>query len=422
MGEILSSTIVGLDIGTSFIKIVIGEVNPETQKLEIIGFAKCPSQGLRVGGAITNIEACVKAIKSAIEEAEQAAGVEVLSFYTAIGGSQVQSLNTKGQIGVDATGKKNRPIEIDRNAKDRAIEAAKAVLISIDKRLLHILPQEYIIDGIGGYENPIGQMGVRLEVAAHLVTVSVTPYESLRQCVIRSGYNLNGVMLKTLAETFSSLSKEDMKLGSILIDLGGGTTDFIVLSNGAPIYSSSIPYGGKQVTDDIAVVKGITFDIAEKLKIEYGTCWLFGGEEKEEVIIPGIGGKAPEQTNKLDLYEIIESRVEEILTMVRQDVGKKAQIKKLDGCIVLTGGGALMPGVVELTQSVFRSSSVRVACGPDLGGADDSYRNPEYSTAVGLVIANKDVEFVTNKKRKKNTDCQDKNKSSWFKNLIRRLS
>ena len=367
----VSSFIVGLDIGTSFIRTVIGEMD-EDKKLEVIGFAKRPSQGLR-NGVIVNIDAAMEAIKETVEEAEQSAGVEVTSVYTGIGGSQVESINSKGQIGVDQSGK-NRPLEIAKSAKDRAIEAAKAFPIPLDKKLIHVIPQEYIIDGISGYKNPIGMMGVRLEVCVHLVTASVTALSNISQCITRAGYERKFTMLKTLAASYACVHEDEMDLGSILIDLGGGTTDVIVLNKGAPVFTVSIPVGGNMVTNDIAVVKGISNATAEKIKVENGCCWILGNEKEEEVIIPGVGGRAPEQTTRYELCEIIQPRMEEILTMAKKEVVHRSNLTKLSGSIVLTGGGSLMPGIVELTQSVWNTSSVRVGLSPDLGGPDQTYR------------------------------------------------
>lgn len=387
----MSSVIVGLDIGTSFIRAVIAEVTPENN-LEVIGIAKRPSSGLR-NGVIVNIDAAMTSIRDVIETAEQIAGMEVTSVFTAIGGAQVESLNSKGQIGVDPSGK-NRSLEINDNAKKRAIEAAKAVVIPLDKKLIHVIPQEYIIDNLTGYKNPLGMMGVRLEVQVHLVTASITAYTNIQQCITRAGYMLNGVMLKTLAASYATVHDDEMDLGSILIDMGGGTTDVMVLHKGAPVYTTSIPVGGNHVTNDIAIVKGIPFAAAEKIKIESGCCWITGTEMEEEVIIPSVGGRPPEQSTRYELCQIIQSRVEEIFSMVRHQVVKNSKLTKLSGSIVLTGGGALMPGVVELAQSVWGTSSVRVGVTGRFGGGDDSYRDADYATAMGLVLAHKDIGTV----------------------------
>lgn len=409
----MSEIIVGLDIGTCFIKVIIAESFDD--HMEIIGVAKKPSQGLR-NGVIVNIDAAMNSIKETIEIAEQMAGVEVTSVFTAIGGAQIESLNSKGQIGVDSTGKR-RSLEINENAKRRAIEAAKAIVIPLDKKLIHVIPQEYIIDGMAGYKTPIGIQGVRLEVQVHIVTASITAYSNIEQCIGRAGYDLNGViMLKTLAAAVATVNNDEMELGSILIDMGGGTTDVMVLNKGSPVFTASIPVGGNLVTNDIAIVKGIPNAIAEKIKVESGCCWNTGVEETEEVIIPGIGGQPPELTTRYELCEIIQPRINEIFTMVKNEVVRRANLTKLNGSIVLTGGGALMPGVVEVAQSVFGTTAVRIGESSDYSGADISYREPEYATAVGLVLANKDrpAEEKSRKKQKKyDEDGKPKKQGLW---------
>ena len=383
----MSGIIVGLDIGTNNIRVVIGETDADN-KIEIIGVAKKPSQGLR-NGVIVNIDAAMTAIKETVEAAELTAGIEVSSVFTAIGGAQVESLNSKGQIGVDQSGK-GRSLEIPESAKKRAIEAAKAVVIPLDKKLLHVIPQDYIVDGVAGFKNPVGIMGVRLEVQVHIVTASITAFANIQQCIGRAGYVIDGVMLKTLAAAYATVHDDEMELGSILIDLGGGTTDVMVLNKSAPVFTASIPVGGNLVTNDIAIVKGISNSAAEKIKLESGCCWVTCSEADEEVIIPGVGGRPPEQTTRYELCQIIEPRMDEILSMVRREVVRKANLTKLSGSIVLTGGGALMPGIVELAQSVFGTTAVRIGESADLGGLDASYRAADYATAVGLVMANKD--------------------------------
>jgi cell division protein FtsA len=413
----LSGIIVGLDIGTSYIRVVIGEVNAENN-VEIIGVAKKPSQGLR-NGVIVNIDAAMTSIKETIEAAEQIAGVEVSAVYTAIGGAQAESLNSKGQIGVDQSGR-GRSLEINENAKNRAIEAAKAVVIPLDKKLIHVIPQEYIIDGLTGYKNPVGMMGVRLEVQVHIVTASITAYSNIQQCIGRAGYLLNGViMLKTLAASCATVHDDEMDLGSILIDLGGGTTDVMVLNKGAPVFTTSIPVGGNLVTNDIAIVKGISNSTAERIKLESGCCWNTGSEADEEVIIPGVGGRPPEQTTRYELCQIIQPRMDEIFSMVKREVVRRANLTKLSGSIVLTGGGALMPGVVELAQSVFGTTAVRIGESADLGGVDKSYRNADFATVVGLVVANKDKteENHGRAKNAKHDENAEKGKTGFFAQL-----
>ncbi len=410
----MSRIIVGLDIGTCFIRTVIASVD-HNGKIEVIGASKKPSQGLR-NGVIVNIDATVKAMQETIEEAEQMAGTIVTHVYTAIGGSQVESLDSKGQIGIDPKGR-NRPIQIDQNAKNRAFESAQAILIPLDRRLLHIIPQSYIVDG-QEYPDPIGIQGVRLEVKTHLVTASTTALGNIKTSVERAGYEPSRITLKTLAAANATIHDDEMDLGSILIDLGGGTTDVMVLNKGAPVFTASIPTGGNKVTSDIATVLGVPVPIAEKLKLENGTCWLYGGEENEEIIIPPIGGLPPEQTNKEVLYEIISARMEEILTAVKKEVVRRANLKRLDGSIVLTGGGAMMPGILELTQSIWNTTAVRIGYSADFGGVNDFYREADFATATGLVITNKNDMSAENVSKK----TAKKDSNSRFKNLLKKFT
>ncbi len=419
-GDTLSGIIVGLDIGTSNIRAVIGQTDADGD-LEIIGASKRPSQGLR-NGVIVNIDAAMTAIRDTVEAAEQMAGIEVTSVITALGGAQVQSLNSKGQIGVDPSGK-GRSIEISENAKQRAIESAKAVVIPLDKQLIHVIPQEYMIDGVPGYQDPLGMMGVRLEVGVHIVTASITAVSNIRQCVGRAGYFLENVMLKTLAGVKATLHKDELDLGSILIDLGGGTTDVIVISKDAPVFTASIPVGGNLVTNDIAVVRGIPNSIAEKIKIESGCCWITGSEKEEKVIIPGVGGRPPEEITRYDLCEIIQARMGEIFTMIRSEVVRGSKLSQLNGSIVLTGGGALMPGAVELAKNVFGTTAVRVGECPRMGALDDEFRGSDFATVMGLVIANKDREEDSRSNKKSRvSDLFKKNsngKESFFEKIKR---
>ena len=411
----MSSIVVGLDIGTTFIKTVIGELD-ENNNISIIGFAKKPSQGLR-NGVIVNIDAAVNAIKEAVDAAEQVAGVDVDTVYTAIGGAQVESLNSEGTVVVDSSSK-HRTLEITEEVKQNALEASQAVNLPMDKEKLHCIPQEYIVDDLPGSKDPIGTMGKKLRVKVHIILASSTTCTNLQQCVQRSGYFLGGIWSKTLVSSLSTIHDDEMELGSILIDLGGGTTDVMVVNKGAPIFMASVPVGGNLVTNDIAIVKGIPVSAAEKIKVENGCCWITGNEVSEDVIIPGVGGRPPEETTQYELCQIIQPRIDEIFTMVKSEIVHHANITQLNGSIVLTGGGAKMNGIVQLAQSVWGTTSVRIGEVADLGGLDKSYRNPDFATAVGLVSANKDEEIVRHGKKKAGADGK---KSGNFADGLKKL-
>ncbi len=411
----MSNIIVGLDIGSSFVRVVIGEIT-DTNDIEIMGVAKRPSSGLR-NGVIINREAVIAVIQETVEIAEQNAGYEVDSCFTGIGGTQIESRNSDGFVAISTRTHTDR--EITASDVDRVIEASNAVQIDMSREILHVIPQEYIVDNIPGFKDPIGTMAVRLGVEVHIVTASKTVIDTVKKCIYGAGYRLNNMMLKTLASMKATLQDDEKDLGSILIDMGGGTTDVLVVYKDAPICTASIPIGSNLITNDISVIKGISVAAAEKIKIESGCCWMPLVEEGETVIIPGVGGRPPEEASRMEICDIIQARVAEIFQMVLKEVQRKSRVKQLSGSIVLTGGGALLNGVVELAQAVFGTSSVRIGEPGNLGGIEEQYRSPEYATAVGLVLANKDfVEIEDSKKKSRiNNNEMKESGSSFFKGV-----
>lgn len=409
-----SKIVVGLDIGTSVIRVAIGEVDSETGAISIAGTASVKSAGLR-NGVIVNIEDAKDKIKEAIAAAEQDAGFVVESVITGIGGSQIESQNCKGGVAVNNSGKANKEISVDDVT--RVIENATAIPVPGDREKLHVIPRDYIVDGFNGIPDPVHRIGTRLEAEVHIVTAAKTIIENIRSTISRSGYYLDGVILKTLAQTLSVCHQDEMELGSILIDLGAGTTDVIVLVGGSPITTVSVPVGGNLVTNDIAVVTGISVTTAEKIKVESGCCWIdnITEENDQEVILPGVGGRAPEVMYQSQLCQIIQARMEQIFTMVKAAIKKNSngQIKKLSGNIILTGGGAQMDGVIELVQNVFETSSVRLGVPESLGGIEEKYRRPDYATAIGLVLSSKTLlkSRETRRKTKGFAAKKEKNKS-----------
>lgn len=410
----LSDIIVGLDIGTSFIRVVIAEVHDGG--VEIIGVAKRSSTGLR-NGVIVNIEATIECIKQAVEAAEQKAGYEVISCVTGIGGAQIEGMNSKGLVAVSAHGKNNR--EINESDVNRVLEAANAIQIPMDRKMLHVIPQDYIVDGVPGYKDPIHMIAVRLEAEVHIVTASRTAIQNITQCVERAGYQLDRVMLKSLACTQVVVGEDERELGSILIDVGGSMTDILVILKDAPICTASIPLGGNAVTNDISIVKGIATATAEKIKIESGCCWLpLALERNDEVLIPGLAGREPEQIDRKELCEIIMPRMEEIFMMVRDAVVRRISVGQLMGSIILTGGGAQIEGAVELAERVFGTSSVRLGVPGNWGGIEEEYRQPEYATAVGLVVANRNLVQTKSRKDRRHRESErdrDAGDSLWQK-------
>lgn len=412
----MTDAIVGLDIGTSSIRVAIGEVIDENT-VEIMGLAKRPSSGVR-NGSIVNIEAAISAIKETIEAAEQNAGYEVFSCVTAIGGSQIESYNSHGLAAVSNKNLPNR--EINQQDKEHALKSAQATLIPLDREFLHVIPRDYTVDGTSGIKDPIHMIGVRLETDVHIVTASKTAIQNVFSCVNRAGYELDKVWLKTLAQVQAVAHEDEIDMGSIIIDLGAGTTDVLVLIDGAPVCSLSIPVGGNLVTNDISIVLGVPINAAEKIKIESGCCFLPALETIREVVIPGVGGRPPEMSSQDELCQIIQPRMEEIFSLVRSEIVHKTDLQRLSGNIILTGGGAQMEGVVELAQNVFGTTAVRLGIPESLGGIEEEYRKPEFATVIGLIQSQK-TQVKTSEKGYKKSSSSNGNKQSFIKTLLKKL-
>ncbi|MBR5866502.1 MAG: cell division protein FtsA [Spirochaetaceae bacterium] len=401
----MSDIIVGLDIGYSFIRIVVGEFT-ENDTIQIVGTSKVPSPGLR-NGTIPNIEATLEAIKIAIGDVEMISGYEVHSCVCSIGGSHIESENSKGVATVSNKGNSNR--EITEEDMARAIDISKVKALPPDRQIIHVIPRSYIVDGQEGIRDPKNMLGVRLEAESHLVTGSSTSIGNVQKCLRRGDYTVDRIMLKTLAATQAVMTEDELELGSILIDLGGGSTDVLVLIGGSPICALSIPVGSSYATNDIAYIKGISFETAESIKLKSGCCWEPLLDEAEEVIIPGVGGRSPEAISRNEICQILQARMEEIFNMVRSEIVKKTKITSLSGNVVLVGGGSQLPGISELAQHVFKTTSVRLGVPGNLGGIVDEYRKPEYATAVGLVVGNTDLRKRIDTKR--NNKYNDSNTS-----------
>ncbi len=412
------NVIVGLDIGTSNIRVAIGEVSEDTGELRIAGVACEKSVGLRFGN-IVNIEATSNAIKKAIENAEQNAGIDVHSCYTSIGGEQIQDYNTNGKVAVSPKGRSQRFVG-EEDVK-RVRDSATAIQMSLDRDMLHVITQDYIVDGVTGIKDPINRLGVCLETSVHIITASRTTIQNLASCVRRAGYEIDGVMLKTLASTSAVTNEDECELGSILIDLGAGTTDFLVLVNGAPVCTASVPYGGNIVTNDIAICKGITVAEAEEIKTRYGCCWLDNVQPGGKVIIPAMAGRPPEEFDQSELCEIIAPRIEEIFRLVQDSLMEKTTLTQLSGNIILTGAGANMNGIVEMAQDVFQTSAVRIGLPEKLGGLEDEYSGPEWATAIGLVIGNRNNVQHRDSRRGRRRSSGEKNEKSRGESPIRKF-
>jgi cell division protein FtsA len=369
--------IVGLDIGTTSVYAVIAEYN-ENGILEIIGVGRSPSVGLR-RGVVINIESTLKSVEAAVEKAELMSGREVEKVFSGIAGAHIEGINSRGVVAVTGKGR-----EITQADVDRVLEAAKAIVVPMDREVLHVIPQEYIVDAQGGIKTPIDMIGVRLEAEVHIITGSVTSAQNLVKCINRAGFKVENLILLSLAASKAVLTNEEKELGVLLIDLGGGTTDFIVHLDGSPYFTDVLSVGGTQVTGDISIVLKTPMESAEKIKREAGCCYMPFVQDEESVILPGVGGRPPLSVARKEICSIIQPRVAEIFTMIKEKIEKKGYMQHLGGGIVLTGGGALLQGTIDLAQEIF-GVPARIGFPAIAGGLIDDEQGPLFASAVGLV-------------------------------------
>ena len=370
--------IVGLDIGTTKICAIVGV--PSAKGVDIIGIGTHPSHGLRKG-VVINIESTVQSIKRAVEEAELMAGCEIASVYTGIAGGHIKGLNSHGIVGVKSH-------EVTESDIRRVIDAASALQIPMDREVIHILPQEYIVDGQNGIRDPQGMSGVRLEVKVHIVTGAVTSAQNIIRCANRAGLEVTDIILQQLASSEAALTPEEKELGVALVDIGGGTTDIAIFHQGSIKHTSVISLAGDHITGDIAIGLRTPIEEGEKIKKKHGCALtsLVGKDEKVEV--PAVGERGAKVISKYMLTEIIEPRVEEILSLAQRQIINSGYETLIASGIVLSGGSALLAGVVDLAEQIF-SLPVRKGSPRDVGGLTDIVTNPIYTTAVGLVLYGK---------------------------------
>jgi cell division protein FtsA len=371
-----TSLIAGLDIGTSSIKVVVGERTAEG-KVDIIGVGTTPSRGLRKG-VVVNIEGTVSAIGKAVAQAETMAGCEVSNVFATISGSHLKSQNSHGIVGI-----KNK--EVSTHDIDRVIEAAKAVAVPLDREILHVLPQEFVIDEQDGVRDPLGISGVRLEARAHIITGAIASAQNIVKCANRSGLAVQDIVAAPLAAAKAVLSQEEQELGVCLVDIGGGTCSISVFQNGAVKFTSVLAVGGNHITNDIAAGLRTPLAAAEKIKCDYGTAVASGMSKDDTIEVPSVGGRPPRVVSKLILAEIIEPRVSEICAFVQHELIKAGCEEGLTSGIVITGGTADLPGLVRVAEPIF-NLPVRVGTPIGVGGLVDLAKGPEYAAAVGLVL------------------------------------
>jgi cell division protein FtsA len=364
--------IVGLDVGTSKIVAIVAQMHADGH-YEVVGLGQHESGGLK-RGVVNNIESTVASIQRALEEAELMADCKIRTVLTGIAGSHIRSFNSSGMVAI-----REKEVNVAR-----VIETAKAVNIPTDQQILHVRAQEFIIDGQEDIREPIGMSGVRLEVRVHIVTGAVSAVQNIVKCIRRCGLEVQDLILQPLASAEAILTQDEKDLGVALVDVGGGTTDIAIFTGGAIRHTQVIPIAGELITSDIAMALHTPTQDAEEIKLRFGVAKQSLVDPAERIEVPGLGDRGPRQLSRQALAAVIEPRVEELLTYVQQAIRESGHAERLSSGIVLTGGTALLPGVVELAEDIFLKP-VRVGLPIYSGGLADVVRSPRYATAVGLL-------------------------------------
>ncbi len=367
--------IVGLDIGTSKVVALVAEIDPNGE-LEIIGMGSHPSRGMKKG-VVVNIESTVQSVQRAIEEAELMAGCQIHSVYVGIAGSHVRSLNSHGIVAI----KDGEVIDADL---ERVLDAAQAVAIPADQKILHILPQEYVIDNQEGIREPMGMSGVRLEAKVHLVTCAVNAAQNIEKCIKRCGLDVDEIILEQVASSYSVLTDDERELGVCMVDIGGGTSDIAIFTEGSIRHTGVIPIAGDQVTNDIAMALRTPTQHAEEIKIKYACALTQLASPEDMIKVPSVGDRPPRDLSRHSLAEVVEPRYDELFTLVQAELRRSGFEDMIPAGIVLTGGTSKMEGVVELAEEIFHMP-VRIGVPTRVKGLTDIVRNPIYATAVGLL-------------------------------------
>lgn len=367
--------IVGLDIGTSKVVALVGEIGADGE-LEIVGIGSHPSRGMKKG-VVVNIESTVQSIQRAIEEAELMAGCQIHSVFAGIAGNHIRSMNSHGIVAI-------REGEVVHADIERVLDAAQAVAIPADQKVLHILPQEYVIDNQEGVREPRGMSGVRLEAKVHLVTCAMNAVQNIEKCIRRCGLEVEDVILEQLASSYSVLTEDEKELGVCMVDVGGGTTDIAIFTEGAIRHTAVIPIAGDQVTNDIAMALRTPTQHAEEIKIRYACALAKLAGPEETIKVPSVGERPPRDLSRQALAEVVEPRYDELFTLIQAELRRSGYEDMIPAGIVLTGGTAKMEGAVELAEEIFHMP-VRLGVPQEFKGLADVVRNPIYSTGVGLL-------------------------------------
>jgi cell division protein FtsA len=371
--------IVGLDIGTSKIVAIVAELQPEGG-LKVIGLGQHASRGLKKG-VVINIDSTVNAIQRALEEAELMADCKISSVFTGIAGSHIKSLNSHGMV-------KIKDAEVMQMDVDRVVETARAIALPSDQQILHILTQEFIIDGQEDVREPLGMSGMKLEVKVHIVTGAVSAAQNIVKCIKRCGLEVTDLILQPLASSLAVLTEDEKELGVCLVDIGGGTTDIAVFKQGAIRHTAVVPIAGDQITNDVAVAFRTPTQSAEEIKIKHGCALRQLADPREVVEVPGVDGRDPRQLSVQTLAEVIEPRVVELYEFVLGELRRSGMEEMIASGIVITGGSAMMRGMVELGEEIFHMP-VRLGLPRYVGGLSEVVGNPRYATGVGLVLMGK---------------------------------
>ncbi|MDW5378668.1 cell division protein FtsA [Halomonas sp. HP20-15] len=371
-----SNMVVGLDIGTSKVVAIVGQPTDDGG-LEIAGIGSHPSRGMKKG-VVINIESTVQSIQRAVEEAELMAGCDIHSVYVGIAGSHISSMNSDGVVAI-----KDR--EVTPSDIDRVIDSARARAISEGQRILHVLPQEFAIDTQEGIREPLGMSGVRLEARVHLVTAALNAVQNIEKCVRRCGLEVDAIILEQLASSHAVLTEDERELGVCMVDIGGGTTDIAVFTEGAIRHTAVIPIAGDQVTNDIAMALRTPTQYAEDIKVKYACALTQLASSDEMIKVPSVGDRPARDLSRQALAEVVEPRYEELFTLVREELRRSGYEDLVAAGVVLTGGTSRMEGVVELAEEIFHMP-VRIASPQNVRGLADVVRNPIYSTGVGLLL------------------------------------
>ncbi len=376
MSKEYKDLLVGLDIGTSKVAAVVAELRPDGS-YEVIGMGQSESKGLKKG-VVVNIEATVQSIQKALEEAELMADCKIAEVFTGIAGSHIRSFNSSGMVAI-------KDKEVTQTDVARVIETAKAVNIPTDQQILHILTQEFIIDGQEDVREPIGMSGIRLEVKVHIVTGAVSAAQNIVKCVRRCGLEVHDLILQPLASSLAVLTEDEKELGVVLVDIGGGTTDIAIFSEGAIRHTAVIPIAGDQITNDIAMALRTPTPDAEDIKIQYGIAKQAIADPEDMIEVPGVGDRGTRTLSRQALAAVIEPRIEELYSLVHQVVRESGYEELLSSGVVITGGTAMMPGMVELGEDIFLKP-VRVGVPEYRGNLHEVVKSPRYSTVMGLLL------------------------------------